>query len=126
MDPLLLEASAQGKRVCYPRVEGTNLELHAVSAHEELMVSRWNLREPVRAAGGGVPVSEVDLVLVPGLAFTRDGRRLGRGGGFYDRLLGDPLLKARRVGVCFEAQIIESVPLEGHDERVEEVLTELV
>ena len=63
-------------------------------------------------------------MLVPGLAFARDGARLGRGGGFYDRLLAGPQLRARRVGVCFEVQIVEAMPLEEHDQRVDEVLTE--
>jgi len=119
----LLWKHAPGKRICYPRVEGRDLELVAVTAPEALAVSKWNLREPPAAAG--VPLSEIDLVLVPGLAFTRDGGRLGRGGGFYDRLLGRPLLRARRIGICFEVQILESLPLEGHDQRVDEVLTEL-
>jgi len=125
VDLLWKHAAAPGKRICYPRVQGRDLELVAVSAPEALAVSKWNLREPARPAAGGVPLSEIDLVLVPGLAFTRDGGRLGRGGGFYDRLLGQPLLKARRIGVCFEVQIVQSVPLEGHDQRVDEVLTEL-
>ena len=121
----LLWRDAAGKRICYPRVEGKDLELVAVSGPEALAVSKWNLREPARSGAGGVPLSKIDLVLVPGLAFARDGRRLGRGGGFYDRLLCQPSLKARRIGVCFEVQVLENVPLDKHDQRVDEVVTEL-
>jgi len=111
-----------GKRVCYPRMEGNRLEMIAVNGPGDLAASRWGLREPTSAPG--VPVSEIDIVLVPGVAFSRDGGRLGRGGGYYDRFLAQPSLKARRIGVCFEAQIVENVPLEDHDERMDEVLTE--
>jgi 5-formyltetrahydrofolate cyclo-ligase len=56
-----------------------------------------------------------DLVLVPGLAFTRDGHRLGRGGGFYDRLLAGRANEAVQIGVCFSVQLVESIPVEAHD-----------
>jgi 5-formyltetrahydrofolate cyclo-ligase len=58
---------------------------------------------------------EPDLVLVPGLAFTRDGHRLGRGGGFYDRLLAGRAKEAVKIGICFELQLVESLPVEPHD-----------
>lgn len=122
--PLCGEAAAHGKRICFPRVEGRSLEWFAVRGPEELAVSRWKLREPARLAGGGVPLSEIDLVLAPGLAFTLDGARLGRGGGYYDRLLAEPGLEARRIGVCFQTQIVGSLPLEEHDRRVDDVVTE--
>ena len=65
-----------------------------------------------------------DLVLVPGLAFTAEGERLGRGGGFYDRLLSSPGFRAFKVGVCFDRQMRETLPMEPHDQRVHRVVTE--
>ena len=56
-----------------------------------------------------------DFVLVPGLAFSRDGHRLGRGGGFYDRLLARRAREAVKVGVCFSLQLHDSIPSEAHD-----------
>ena len=56
-----------------------------------------------------------DLVLVPGLAFSRAGHRLGRGGGFYDRLLAGRARNATTLGVCFATQLLESMPTEPHD-----------
>ncbi|MDQ6625516.1 MAG: 5-formyltetrahydrofolate cyclo-ligase [Verrucomicrobiota bacterium] len=64
-----------------------------------------------------------DLVLVPGLAFTKDGRRLGRGGGFYDRLLAGHLENAWKVGVCFELQLRDEIPQEQHDALVDIVIS---
>ena len=84
-----------------------------------------------RSADGAlarVPLTTVDYVnavIVPGLAFDALGGRLGRGGGFYDRFLLLPqLVNALKVAVCFEDQLIEAVPLEPHDIRVDVVITE--
>lgn len=57
----------------------------------------------------------VDLILVPGLAFSKDRHRLGRGGGFFDRLLAGRAAKAFKLGVCFSSQLLDSIPTEPHD-----------
>lgn len=64
-----------------------------------------------------------DLVLVPGLAFTRAGHRLGRGGGFYDRLLSGRAKDAYKLGICFESQLLESLPTEEHDAVLDAVIS---
>ncbi len=120
---LLWEKS--GHRFCYPRVVGPDLEFVAVRHVEELAPAAWNplLREP--AAGPQIIApAEIALILVPGLAFTRDGRRLGRGGGYYDRLLALHRPHAIALGVCFDLQIVPDIPCEPHDQRVDAVLTE--
>jgi len=66
----------------------------------------------------------LDLILVPGVAFDRAGCRIGRGGGFYDRLL--PLYRAVRVGICFEFQCVEDIPVEPHDCSVDRVISHIV
>lgn len=66
----------------------------------------------------------IDLVLVPGLAFSQDRHRLGRGGGFFDRLLGGRAAQAFKLGVCFSFQIVESVPTEAHDIIMDAIVTE--
>lgn len=69
-------------------------------------------------------IAPVDLVLVPGLAFTRDGARLGRGGGFFDRFLPHRAALAGKIGVGFDFQIVESLPLETHDVKLDVVVTD--
>ncbi len=64
---------------------------------------------------------KLDLIIVPGVAFDRDGNRLGRGGGFYDRLL--PQYRATRVGICFDFQCLEEIKTESHDCRVDVVVS---
>lgn len=81
---------------------------------------------PAAAPNAVLPVSPAwpDLIMVPGVAFDPGGGRLGRGGGWYDQLLGDPSRQALAVGVAFAAQIVRSVPCEEHDVRVDLVVTE--
>lgn len=68
--------------------------------------------------------SDLDLVLVPGLAFDRHGGRLGRGRGYFDRLFGMPEVRAQRIGVCFQPQVVAEVPVESHDARVQLIVTD--
>jgi 5-formyltetrahydrofolate cyclo-ligase len=67
---------------------------------------------------------KIDLIVVPGSAFSRDGHRLGRGGGLFDRLLADPAAAAYKLGVCFDFQLLESIPIEPHDIVMDTVVTE--
>lgn len=83
------------------------------------------LRMPVPDAPP-LPLAQIDIVFLPGVAFDRSGHRLGRGGGFYDRFLAN--LRAQRrdaliVGVCFASQLITAVPVEPHDQVMDVVVT---
>jgi len=66
----------------------------------------------------------IDLILVPGLAFSTDRHRLGRGGGFFDRLLGGRAAKAFKLGVCFSFQMLDTLPNESHDVVMDAIVTE--
>lgn len=68
--------------------------------------------------------NEIDLILVPGLAFSQDRHRLGRGGGFFDRLLAGAAKNAFKLGVCFSFQILEQIPTEAHDIVMDAVVTD--
>jgi 5-formyltetrahydrofolate cyclo-ligase len=65
----------------------------------------------------------IDLILVPGIAFSKDRYRLGRGGGFFDRLLAGPAAKAYKLGVCFSFQMLDGIPTERHDVAMNAVVT---
>ncbi len=78
----------------------------------------------IRAPDGPtVPTEMVDLVVVPGLAFDHEGRRLGRGGGHYDRFLPKLRRETVTIGVCFDTQVVERVPTSDHDWRLQYVVT---
>lgn len=86
----------------------------------DIVVGKFGVREP--AAGcAEIPLEKFDLVLVPGMAFDLNGNRLGRGRGFYDRLLQS--VSGVKCGVCYDFQLLASVPTEPHDVRVDFVLT---
>lgn len=115
---------AEGKKVCYPKVNGENLNLILVNDPTELVTSRWQLREPVMREPNLQSPEKVDLILVPGLAFSWEGERLGRGGGFYDRLLARDNIRAFKLGICFDMQLQRELPLETHDVIVDAIATE--
>lgn len=124
---LLDDARARGAAILLPRcLAGGGLELVAASSDDELVCgSRGNVREPRGAAVDPAAASTPAVILVPSVALDRSGMRLGRGGGDYDRLL--PVLRALGwtvVGVCHAAQLVERLPAESHDQRVDVVLTD--
>jgi 5-formyltetrahydrofolate cyclo-ligase len=107
--------------------EPMNSEPHITTLIEELRRrgSEIIIILPSAREHNDIPIiSPVDLVLVPGLAFTRDGGRLGRGGGFFDRFLAHRTPRAAKVGVCFNFQIVPSLPLEAHDIKVGVVISD--
>jgi 5-formyltetrahydrofolate cyclo-ligase len=86
----------------------------------ELKKGRFGILEP--AAPMFAAEDELDLIIVPGVAFDRAGRRIGRGGGVYDRLL--PQYHAVRAGICFGFQCLEPVPAQEYDVRMDWLVTE--
>ncbi len=86
----------------------------------DLVAGKFGVREPA-AQCAAMPLNQLDLVLVPGLAFDRFGNRLGRGRGFYDRLLGE--VSGVKCGICYQGQLLESLPTEGHDVSVNFIVT---
>ena len=86
-----------------------------------LVIDRYGLRSPAPPVVELDPAS-LDVVLVPGVAFARDGRRLGRGGGYYDRFLAALPSTVHLVGICDSRQVRDDLPSEAHDVRVHEVM----
>ncbi|MDD5261047.1 MAG: 5-formyltetrahydrofolate cyclo-ligase [Methylacidiphilales bacterium] len=121
LSTLALQALEEGKKCVFPKVQGPNLELYPVAALCDLKRGAYGILEPEDA--GAEKVSCVDLALVPGLAFDRRGFRLGRGKGYYDRLL--PGLGGAAAGCCFDLQRVDRLPVLGHDARLDGLATEL-
>lgn len=122
IEPLWEKAA---RRFCYPRVVGERIEFAAVRHIADLLPAEWNpkVREPA-AAHAIIAPADIELILVPGLAFTRDGHRLGHGNGYYDRLLAQRNRHAPVLGVCFDLQLVAAIPCEPHDQRVDAIVTE--
>lgn len=112
-------ALRDGKRVVFPRVEPGGLVLREVASWDDLEVGAYGIHEP-KAGCPVVSPADIDVAIVPGVAFTRAGDRLGQGGGFYDRLL--PTIGGVSVGVAFDCQLVDVLPVEAHDRPVDEVV----
>lgn len=108
-------------RVVMPRVSDdlVNMEFFDFSP-EQMSEGAFGISEP--QSEDCCSPEEIDLMVVPALAYTRDGVRLGRGRGFYDRYLAREGFRAYTVGVCYSCQIFDSLPSQMHDKRVNEVV----
>jgi 5-formyltetrahydrofolate cyclo-ligase len=113
----------QSKTVLLPRVEGDHLIFHAVENPAQLKPGGFGVLEPDPTQCPVADPVSAEIIFVPGLAFTADGRRLGRGRGFYDRLLSTLPESVLRVGLCFDSQLVAAIPDEPHDESVDLVLS---
>lgn len=123
ISPLLADALATGKLLALPRFNATTKAYEAVQVTDlarELVIGAFQMREPV-ATCPVVPLNRLDLALVPGLGFDARGHRLGRGKGYYDRLLAG--FSGRKIGVAFDLQIVPEVPREPHDIALDAVVT---
>ena len=118
----LLEAP--GISFCFPKICGDGLEFHRCHSMNLLRPGPWTLLEPDPRRCPVLPPLEIDLLCIPGLAFTRAGGRLGRGGGYYDRFLGRVRPEAAALGICFHAQLVPAMPVEIHDREMTRVVTE--
>jgi 5-formyltetrahydrofolate cyclo-ligase len=111
-----------GRRLLLPYLEAGAIEAAEVRPGDPLTPSTYGPKEPSRRVA--VEAGEVDLVITPGLAFDRRGRRLGYGGGYYDRYLARLRPDAVRVGIGFSVQVVDDVPAGRTDERVHMVVTD--
>jgi len=119
---------ADGKRLALPKVNHHTgkLDLYWVDDLEnQLAAGLWGIREPVveRCERLG-NLNEVDFALLPGVAFARDGSRLGYGRGFYDKLLANTAQRPVLAAAAFALQVAESIPQEATDVKVEWIITE--
>lgn len=107
------------KRILLPTVKRDELELRVYKDVQDLQTGSYGIQEST----GDVfsDYNEIDCVLVPGMAFDREGDRLGRGKGYYDRLLSR--LPAIKIGICFPFQLVEQVPTDECDIRMDMVIT---
>jgi 5-formyltetrahydrofolate cyclo-ligase len=121
--PLLNETLAGNKMVALPCFDQDNQVYkprRVTDLHVEILSGKFGIREPVETCIA-IPPNDLDLILVPGVAFGLDGHRLGRGKGYYDRLLQN--FTGKKNGVAFDEQIVDSVPSEKNDMRMDLILT---
>jgi 5-formyltetrahydrofolate cyclo-ligase len=106
----------------FPRISGDDLKIYRWTPHSLWIAGPFGIREPDPENWESASPEEIDLALIPGLAFDPMGGRLGRGKGFYDRLLGNPAFRGIKVGLAWEWQLVDEVPGEAHDIRMDIVI----
>ncbi len=118
---MIKDLKEMGKKILLPAVvSDTEMELRLYENDKDLQIGKFNIMEPVGKAFNNV--EEIDVMIIPGMGFDRQGNRLGRGKGYYDRFLS---LAPRifKAGICFHFQLFEQVPTDIHDIRMDTVVS---
>lgn len=118
---LIKEALKENKAVFVPKLKNQQIFICPLHHFEELEPGPHGILEPCEVLEPAQPQA-MDLILVPGLAFSSKGDRLGYGGGFYDRLLKE--CTGKKVGLAFHEQILDEVPVEHHDVTLDLIVTD--
>ena len=119
MDHIINKLLKDNKQVALPRIDHNQMNFFMINTKEDLEKGYFGIYEPKDyCKKADLP----DLVLVPGVAFTPDGYRLGYGGGFYDRFLSE--INTYSIGIGYAFQIINSLPIEEHDKKLNEIITD--
>jgi len=124
--PMIDEALEMGKRVCVPVIFKEDMRLIAGEIKDrvkDLEKQHFGIYQPRSDRVKEVPLEDIDLVVVPGVAFDRNNVRLGRGHGYYDRFLSGLPDKTKAIGLAFAFQIVEDLPKDPHDIPVSKLIT---
>jgi 5-formyltetrahydrofolate cyclo-ligase len=111
---------AKEKEFYLPVVSNNDLVVRKYEANGNYTTSALGVKEPV--GENIINCNKIDLVIVPGIAFDRKMNRLGRGKGYYDRFLST--LKATKIGVCFDFQLLDNIPTDAHDVKMDMIVSE--
>jgi 5-formyltetrahydrofolate cyclo-ligase len=131
-EKLIRQTLSDGRKVVLPRVESSSgtLKLFAIGDWSDLVPGCWGIPEPVEAVERSVNITEVDIVIAPGVAFDVNCNRLGYGKGFYDKLLfnrrtaADGSLHPIVAGLAYEEQIVSYIPCSPHDMKMDFIITD--
>jgi len=124
---LIRRSLGQGMRVAVPLVDASAVRMIPLlikDPEHDLVPGYYNIPEPDPARCKRVESSEIDAAVIPGSVFDIQGGRLGYGGGYYDRFLVNDAPQAKRIGLAFELQVVDKVPVEPHDQPLDILITE--
>lgn len=124
----LPDALATGKRIVVPYCVDGELELFWLESMDELELGMYRILEPKKelreVAAKHLQPADLDLIMVPGVAFDRTGGRTGHGKGYYDKLLEHASLQTPLVALAFECQMFDAIPMDQHDIYMDKIITE--
>ncbi|WP_085523359.1 5-formyltetrahydrofolate cyclo-ligase [Tuberibacillus sp. Marseille-P3662] len=121
--PIIRQLWQDGRTVAVPKClpETKQLVFRALTDFDQLEVVYYDLEEPKPSITPIIHSDEMDLVLVPGLLFSKNGYRIGYGGGYYDRFL--PAYEGASISLAFDSQVVESLPTDHYDQPVDKIVT---
>lgn len=113
------------KTICVPKVKSREIgmELFIIKGLQDLLPGFYGILEPVETCSM-MDNDSIDFILMPGVAFDRDGGRIGYGGGFYDRFLSKLAKKIDKIAIAYEFQIIDNIPMTKLDISIDRIITE--
>jgi len=116
-------ALAEGKQICVPKIlsKEEGMKAIAISSFNELKPSVYNILEP-ESFDNTIDEKQIDLILMPGVAFDNKGGRVGYGGAFYDRFLAKIKSDAVKIALAYDFQILEEVPMDKHDKKIDRII----
>lgn len=124
---MLKEALKIGKRVAVPCTASETDEIipaEIKDPEKELEIGKYGIYQPGKDSINKIPLDNIDLVIVPGVAFDEEKYRIGRGKGYYDRFLSRVSSRTVTIGICFDFQVVKSLPRKPHDLPVSKVITD--
>lgn len=123
-DSIIERAWKEGKKVAVPKCErGTGkMTFRCITNFDQLETVYMNLREPIPSITEIVGPEQMDLLIVPGVVFTREGIRIGYGGGYYDRYLEN--YEGNTLSLAFHFQVVSYIPAEPFDQPIQKIITE--
>lgn len=121
---IIRKAWEEGKKVVIPKCHPSTktMTFRSLSAFSQLESVYYGLYEPIESLTEQVLPEEINLLIVPGIAFSKEGYRIGFGGGYYDRYLQQ--YKGNTLSLAFHMQIFDTLPFEKHDIPIEKIITE--
>lgn len=120
LDMLINDAEQCGKQILLPVVDGDDLHIRLYDPDRIVCSEKYHIKEPADCCPALSDLDGIDLAIIPGRAFTRDGLRLGRGKGYYDRTL--PSLSCPKWGVAFACQVVDDIPVDPWDIRLDRII----
>lgn len=124
---LIKKMISEGKHVIVSYTDTKNTELVLFRLHnieKDLVVSPFGYLEPKKENRIPVNIKDIDLILVPGVAFDRELNRIGFGKGYYDKILNDRRNDAKAIAIAYEFQVLDRIPYEEHDIKMDIIITE--
>jgi len=122
---IIKKALKESKNIILPRVEGTLLNLYFINdIYTQLQEGSYKIMEPIPSSCTRADIADINLAIVPGIAFDRNLNRLGYGGGFYDKIIRNLPQNIKKIALSFDIQIVPNIPVLDHDIKIDIIITE--